>query len=148
MSMELSQQLADLLLRMAKVRVDEIEWELTAEKNRIEIPLLSTDETEKFILDIRRHKISLTKGTLQNRARGCAILARLDYGGPPHRNPDENEIPSPHLHVYREGYGDRWAFPIDSRVFSNTADHWLTLHQFLDYCNVIKPPHFKRGLFT
>jgi hypothetical protein len=36
---------------------------------------------------------------------------RLDLDGPPHRNPDDEEIPWPHLHVYREGYGDKWASP-------------------------------------
>ncbi len=34
----------------------------------------------------------LTKGTYQNRARGVAILARLDFGGAPHRNRDDQEI--------------------------------------------------------
>ncbi|HEY7442131.1 MAG TPA: hypothetical protein VH701_06920 [Vicinamibacterales bacterium] len=28
-----------------------------------------------------------------------------EYGAP-HRNPDDEEIPCPHLHLYREGYGD------------------------------------------
>ena len=148
MSIDLSQHEADLLLAMAKVREDEHEWELSSTQTRIEIPLISEDNLEKFILDIRRHKINLLKGTLQNRARGCIILARLDYGGAPHRNPDEQEIPSPHLHVYKEGYGDKWAYPIDPRIFSNIEDHWQTLHEFLDYCNVTRPPHFKRGLFT
>ncbi|GAD09875.1 hypothetical protein GFGA_1d0839 [Gluconobacter frateurii NBRC 103465] len=148
MSIDLSQHEADLLFHTAKVREDEREWELSPSQIRMEIPLLSEDNTEKFILDIRRHRLNLLKGTLQNRARGCIILARLDYGGQPHRNPDEQEIPSPHLHVYKEGYGDKWAYPIDPSKFSNIEDHWKTLNEFLEYCNVTEPPRFKRGLFT
>lgn len=148
MNIDLSQHEADQLLKMAKVREDEQEWDISSSQTRIEIPLFSENNSEKFILDIRRHKFNLLKGTLQNRARGCIILARLDYGGAPHRNPNDQEIPSPHLHVYKEGYGDKWAKAIDPYIFSDTEDHWKTLHEFLDYCNVIRPPHFKRGLFT
>ncbi|KJU85379.1 prophage protein [Candidatus Magnetobacterium bavaricum] len=39
------------------------------------------------------------------------ILLRLCFGGHPHRNPDDTEISSPHLHRYREGYADKWAYP-------------------------------------
>jgi hypothetical protein len=36
---------------------------------------------------------------------------RLDLDGPPHRNPDDQEIPCPHLHIYRAGYGDSGPSP-------------------------------------
>ena len=61
------------------------------------------------MFDVTRAQIKLTKATYQNRARQAIILMRLDLDGPPHRNPDETEIPRPHLHIYREGFGDKWA---------------------------------------
>jgi hypothetical protein len=35
------------------------------------------------------------------------VLVRLDLGGAPHRNPFDEEIGVPHLHLYREGFGDK-----------------------------------------
>jgi hypothetical protein len=92
--------------------------------------------------------VVLTKGTYQNRARGVAILARLDFGGAPHRNPDDQEVPCPHLHLYREGYGDRWAVPLPAERFSDASDSWLLLLEFLQFVNVTVPPDVRRGLFT
>jgi len=75
-------------------------------------------------------RLLLTKGTYQNRARGVAILARLDFGGAPHRNPDDEEITCPHLHLYREGYGDRSAVPLPAERFSDAGDPWVLLQSF------------------
>jgi len=85
---------------------------------------------------------------VQNRARQIIILARLDYGGPAHPNPDGEEIPCPHLHLYKEGYGDKWAFPIPQDKFPNIGDQWETLSDFMKYINVIKQPAIIRELFT
>ena len=103
---------------------------------------------KSFLLDVGRGKLDLLKGTYQNRGRQIIVLARLDFGGQPHRNPDDVEVPSPHLHVYREGYGDKWAIPVPSSSFSNIADLWQTLDDFLRYYNVTQPPRIRQGLFS
>ena len=54
----------------------------------------------------------------------------------------------PHLHVYREGYGDKWAVPVPADRFGNLADVWQTLSDFMGYCNITQPPRIQRGLFT
>ena len=51
---------------------------------------------------------------------------RLDLDGPPHRNPDEAEIPCPHLHIYSEGFGDKWAMAAPADRYSNTLDLFST----------------------
>jgi len=88
----------------------------------------------------------VAKGSLQNRARQTIVLARLDFGGQPHRNPNGKEIASPHLHLYREGYGDKWAFPIKAGEFPNIDDAWKTLGDFMRYCNITKPPAIQARL--
>ena len=85
---------------------------------------------------------------LQNRGRQVVVLVRLDLGGAPHRNPDDVEVPAPHLHVYREGYGDKWAMAVPRDRFRDLADVWTALEDFLRFCNVTQPPHIERGLFT
>jgi hypothetical protein len=113
----------------------------------ITVPLLSSSGTEEFLLDVRRNRINLTKGTFQNRSRSVIILARLDVGGAPHRNPDGQEVQCPHLHIYREGYGDKWAVPAGSRLMLG-ADHWSAIQAFMSFCNVVKQPNFNPGLFA
>ena len=148
MSFFLTQAEADALLAMEKQRVDDERVRLPDLGGSLVVPLVSRDGVEAFHLDIARSRINLAKTKYQNRARKTVVLARIDIGGAPHRNPDDSELPCPHIHLYREGYGDRWAFPIDPRIFTNPIDAWQTLAEFLRFCNVTRPPEFDRGLFT
>ena len=144
----LTQAEADVPLTMEKQRTNSAEWDYPDLGGRVTVPLISMDGREQFFLDLRRARIGIAKGTYQNRGRQVAILARLDFGGPPHRNPDDEEIDSPHLHLYREGFGDKWAFPVPSCSFSNLGDPWLTLLDFMRFCNITQPPVINPGLFT
>src|SRR5688500_6587540 len=115
----LTQADADALIAMEKQRVDDNPWDYPGCGGSICVPLISLDRRESFLLDVSRGRLDLLKGTYQNRARQIVVLVRLDFGGQPHRNPDDVEVPSPHLHIYREGYGDKWAIPVPRDVFSN-----------------------------
>src|SRR5687767_6333095 len=100
---DITQDEADALLVMPKHRIDDREWKFPTVGGSLTIPLSSENKRESFFLDIRRGRIDLAKGSYQNRARQVVILARLDFGGQPHRNPNGEEIASPHLHLYKEG---------------------------------------------
>ena len=121
--MNLTQAEADALIAMAKHRVDGTEWDYPDLGGAASIPLVSADRREQFMLDLRRGGIDLAKGTYQNRGRQVVVLVRLDFGGAPHRNPDGEEIDSPHLHLYREGFGDKWAVPVPADDFRDVAIH-------------------------
>ena len=136
----LTQSDADALIGLAKYRIDDTQYDYPELGGSISVPLTSKDRKEHFILDISRGRIDLSKGTYQNRGRQAIVLVRLDFGGPPHRNPDGEEIGCPHLHVYREGYGDKWAVPVPFDRFLNLTDNWQTLEDFMRYCNVVKTP--------
>lgn len=103
-------------------------------------------ERTSFFLDIAREEFNLRKHSFQNRVYTRIILLRLDLGASGHRNPDGQEIRGPHLHVYREGYEDKWAYPLPNG-FSDPNDAFTTLEQFMDYCNIIKKPIINRKLF-
>ena len=128
-------------------RIDSTPWDYPALGGRLNLPLVSADKREKFFLDITRSRINLAKGTYQNRGRQVVVLVRLDFGGASHRNPDGSEIGSPHLHLYREGYGDRWAFDVPSDQFTSISDPWQTLEDFMRFCKVVRVPVIRRGLF-
>ncbi len=146
----LTQTEAKMLIALEKRRVDEREWLYPGPGlgGTLTIPLVSTDRREPFVLDIRRSRIDLTKGTYQNRGRQIAVLLRLDFGARPHRNPDGEEIGSPHLHVYREGFGDKWAYPPPMDRFADLNNSWQTLEDFMRYCNIVEPPVIRQGVFT
>ena len=142
----LSQSDADALLGMDKVRVGDDQVTFPDLGGRIEIPLVSPDHREAFSLDINRKRISLTTG-YQTRGRQTIVLARLDFAAP-HRNPDGTEVGVPHLHLYREGYGDKWAIPVPDGLLTVPDNPWQVLQDFMSYCHIIEVPNFVRGLFS
>ncbi|MDD3926511.1 MAG: hypothetical protein PHT33_07620 [bacterium] len=144
----ITQAEADALIGLEKHRIDEQKYDFPFMGGALALSLQSVDRREQFLLDISRGRINLLRGKYQNRARQVVTLVRLDFGGPPHRNPDDKEIPCPHLHVYREGFGDKWAVPIPSKHFSRINDLYGTLEDFMMFCNITKMPYIQRGLFT
>ena len=145
---DLIQEEADGLIAMAKFRFNNDVSDYPGMGGVLTVPLISQDRREHFLLDISRGRIDLLKGKYQSRGRQVVVLVRLDFGGSPHRNPDEREIGCPHLHLYREGHGDKWAMPVPTEHFPNLDDLWQTLSDFMTYCNIVEPPTINRGLFT
>jgi len=145
---DLRQEEADALIALSKFKINNDPHNYTGTSGSLVVPLTSEDRREDFLLDIYRGRIDLLKGTYQTRGRQIIVLARLDFGGAPHRNPDGIEVPSPHLHLFREGFGDKWAIPLPIDAFPNISDLWKTLDDFMRYCNVVDQPNIVRGLFT
>lgn len=144
----LTQTEADALTKTEKHRVNDQRWDYPDVGGYIRIPLVSANQREEFLLDVSRGRIDLAKGTYQNRGRQVVVLVRLDFGGAPHRNPDGEEIAAPHIHLYRQGFGDKWAFSVPVDQFPDLGDPWQTLNDFMRYCNVVERPNIQRGLFT
>lgn len=144
---ELTQEDADHLIAMEKHRADEEQRGFPQAGESVSAPLVSADGREEFVMDLYRGRIDLGKVTYQTRARKVEPLVRLDLGND-HRNPDGEEVPGPHIHVYREGYGLRWAHAVDPSDFPNVEDLWEAYGSFLEYCRISRPPRIERTLFT
>lgn len=95
---------------------------------------------EWFILDLGRGKRRTIKLKFQTRARKVVILLRLDLNGAPHTNPDGEVVEGSHLHRFREGFGDRWAQPIDPAQFSDPSDPTTSVREFCRLCRIAGPP--------
>jgi hypothetical protein len=125
---ELSQAEADRLIGLEKhyLHSEPVSFPNLGEKVCLELE--SNDRKEFFLLDITRGRIDVRK-----------ILV-----GPKHRNPDGEEVVCPHIHRYKEGYGDKWAYEIGTdefkEVFTNPQDLFITIEEFMDYCNIITKP--------
>jgi len=102
--------------------------------------LTAIEGREKFLLDLWRGTIRISKLKFQERVRITSVLARLDVNGAPHTNPDLTTVPGTHLHLYREGFEDRWAFPVDAKLFSRLGDPAAIFRDFCAFCNIVEPP--------
>jgi len=147
MSLILTQQEAEALLALEKHYLGTDHFAFPGLGGSLHIPLHSMGRREEFNLDVTRGRILLSKNTFQTRARKVVILARLDLDGPSHRNPDGEEIDCPHLHLYREGYGDKWATPLPE-AFCGIDDTMQLLDTFMDYCRIVGKPMIDGGLFV
>ena len=160
---DITQAEADALIAMEKHCVEDKSWLFPEAGSRLAVPLVSPDKRENFMLDITRATIRLTKATYQNRGRQAIILMRLDLDGPPHPNPESvpagpgyawlvpyagKAMACPHLHLYIEGYGDKWAIPAPVDRYPNVADLFSTFEAFMTQCNITRLPQIDRGLFS
>lgn len=154
MSIYLTQTEADFLFEIGKIPENKDEtYNFPVSGKKIVIPFVSADKRESFLIDINRASIKLEKITYQNRVRKSIILRRLDIEGAPHSNPlveivprlipsgyNGVEIPTPHLHVYIEGYHHKWAIPAQDIIDIANKDNFDILVEFFKYCNVINNP--------
>lgn len=102
--------------------------------------LVSLDDRESFLLDVWRGTLRLTKLKFQNRVRTAIVLVRLDVDGAPHTNPDGQRLLGTHLHLFKEGYDDRWAYPVDPSAFTLLSDPGATFQEFCAFCEIESPP--------
>lgn len=144
-----------------KISKAEIEYLLNLEQNckssqkyifpslggKIEIELSSTDKKEDFLLDVWRSHIDLTRTKFQNRARNTIPLVRLDINSAPHKNPDGEQLAGTHLHIYKEGYNDKFAYSLPGE-FTDCKSPGDFLEKFMDYCHIIKKPIIEEDLFV
>jgi hypothetical protein len=102
--------------------------------------LAGPNNRETFLLDVWRGTLRLSKLKYQNRVQTAVILVRLDVDGAPHTNPDGEKLLGTHMHLFKEGFDDRWAYPVDFMKFTVLSDPGKTLHDFCAFCNIEAPP--------
>ena len=102
--------------------------------------LAALDDRERFLLDIWRGTLRLSKLKFQNRVRTVVVLVRLDVDGAPHTNPDGQTLSGTHIHLFREGFDDKWALPVDSKAFTLLSDPGTTFQEFCSLCKIESPP--------
>lgn len=131
----LTQSDADALIAMVKTFAKPVEINLTPGLDE-SYELIGADKREHFVLDVWRGTIRLSKIKYQTRGRTVVVLVRLDIDGSPHTNPDGTSVGRSPLHLYREGYDDKWAYPLDPVEFANPADLTRAFDDFCHLCNI------------
>jgi hypothetical protein len=149
----ITQSEADFLFGMDKIPEDDLEYDFPTSGKKITVKFTSSDKREKFLFDITRGSIKISKITYQNRARKAFILRRLDIDGPSHINPNVETVPlpflkpyngkelsTPHLHYYVEGFEEKWAVPANDVLNTTNIDMYDLMEEFFKYCNVKQLP--------
>lgn len=135
---------AERLLRLLKELVVNRPIAFPPLKAFVTLEAVAPGTNEQFQIDIVRKTLHVRKCTYQTRHKKSVPLLRVDIGGPPHTNPDGVEIPCPHIHVYKENYEDKWAYPLHMHMNTDPDDLVQVLIDFLEYNNVTNPPNVIR----
>lgn len=161
--MGLSKEEADTLFKMRKIPAKSVSLSFPEEGDRLEIELCSEDKRYNFQADINRKGNKAKKLIYQNRSNKVYVLRRLDFIGAPHGNPSAEiddellnkyknaDIPCPHVHLYVEGFNDKWAVPLDEILeikIEESDDSYTLMEKFFNYCNIEIPEFKPIGLFT
>lgn len=112
--------------------------------------LLATTTKDSFILHFRRGSIELKKFTYNKTIRTCVVLLRYDAMGR-HTNPPEADgktFDGPHVHLYREGFDDKWAFPVTEIGLSDNPPPTMedVFNKIASFCNIVGCPHIQSSL--
>ena len=76
------------------------------------------------------------------------MLLRFDALGR-HTNPDGKSFDGPHVHIYKDGYDDKFAFSVSEiGIDENNLQTDAVLIQFLTYCNIVNCPKNQLALFN
>jgi hypothetical protein len=144
----LTQNEAEALIAIEKTCLDNNSYNYPQMGEKLQIPLFSLDSKERFMLDIFRARIDITKTTNHMRVRTNIPLVRLDLGKSLyHRNPDGVEIWGPHVHFYREGYELKYAWALPTNGLSESENLKISFEEFKTYCNIIKLPAIQWDIF-
>jgi len=106
----------------------------------------SRENKELFLLDFYRGSFELTKYTVNKRYRQTVILLRYDNAGR-HTNPDGVFFEGRHVHLYREGFNDKFAFPISEVGVADTDSIDTVFSKIMHFCNVKRFPIIEVPMF-
>lgn len=127
----------DDLLSPIKLGPSPIQWsrQINAIKNN-----------EFFLLDFYRGSFELSKYTINSRYRQIIVLLRYDNGGR-HTNPDGQLFEGPHVHLYREGFNGKFAFPVSEIGVVNSDSMETVFTKIMHFSNVKKFPTIEVTMF-
>lgn len=137
----ITQAEAERLIKMLKKAYDELFY--LPEHGKNQFVVVGDTQKDKFTIQFYRGEINAEKYSINALVnKNNTTLLRLDIVPPTsdkkHRNPGQDElITGSHWHIYREGYGDKFAYPAKDISGEDFYDHSL---EFFKKFNIIKAP--------
>ena len=136
---KLSQDEADRLIRMLKTTLT-TEINFPTMNTATEFDVQGDTTHDLFTIKIFRSKIKHNKYAFGARIKKDSILLLELHINPgnPHSNPDGEKIIGSHWHIYREGYGRKFAFPASDLYDDNFVENTMF---FFERFNLIEKPN-------
>jgi hypothetical protein len=136
---ELSQSEFDYLMSQEKEFEDKSTILLGPAPLQWSKKIISTSTKDTFSLDFYRGTFRLEKYTYNHRFKQNTVLIRFDSYGM-HTNPDGEKMEGFHVHIYKEGFGDKFAYPASHFGIKDSDTIEVVLQRILRYCNINKIP--------
>jgi len=108
--------------------------------------IVCTQEHESFVLDFYKGSLELSRYTFNKRYRQTLIMLRYDNEGR-HTNPDGISFDGRHVHLYREGYNDKFAFPVEEIGIFTDAPVEVVFNKIMSYCKIRRYPSIQFRIF-
>ena len=135
--LELTQAQADALLRVGKIFLDKSSIVVNRPFNfRRDLQSVANQE-DKFYLNVSQTSIEFSKYSTTTRFFSIPLARACISEDAIHENPDGEMIRGPHIHIYKEGYNDCFAEPLEKHGFT-TTEIANFLDEFLKYCFIEK----------
>ena len=93
-----------------------------------------SQEKEKKILGMHLHSC---RTFLMSEARALLKCKKCS---------DKNALNQQIEKYYKEGFDDKWAYPLPNDIFKNLDNKWDILVSFMTYCNITDVPNFNGKL--
>ena len=132
---DLSQSEFDFLMSLEKEFEDKSTIVLGPAPLQWSRRLKSTTTNDNFSLDFYRGTFKIQKYTYNHRYNQTLAVFRFDSFGT-HTNPDGEKLTGFHVHLYKEGFGDKFAYPASEFGIDETDSMDIVLQKFLVYCKV------------
>ncbi len=135
---ELRQSQADRLLKVGKFFIDKSPIIINRPLNtQRDLQSVENDE-DKFYLNISQTAIEFGKYSTITRFFSVPLARVCIDEDCVHENPDDVIIKGSHIHIYKEGYRDRFAYPLEDYSFSSNTEIAHFLPEFLKFCGIEK----------
>ncbi|MFV0482223.1 MAG: DUF6978 family protein [Campylobacteraceae bacterium] len=157
----------EMALKLFEIEKYTIETQYILPKHleNLTIVAKSFDDENNFAIHINRKSLEIQKVGLS--LNSTITLRRVDFFGG-HNNPTEILLypdndrllelmerykgfrfsRQSHIHVYIDGYEEKWAFPLSEFGISDNANIQVQARLFFHYCNIINNPQLNYGDIT
>lgn len=137
--MTLTQEKFNELMSLEKF-IEAKKYLLPGQNEKNSVSVSDVNGYEKFILDVNRKGSFENKCTIQTRYinEGTTIIVCLDINGPEHMNPDGRILSRNHIHIYKEGFEDKYAYDLDEFDWDLFQNIFSLILLFADYCRYNK----------
>ena len=138
MPLNLSNDVYQQLMQMPKIFIGP-RFQLPMDDETLTYTLQAVNSLETFSLRVERKTIFELRRSKFNTSFTREPIFRLEVEGRPHINPDGEKIGRNHVHVYKEGYGLSWTYPLETfseTLFKNPDEFNSLFADFCEYCNI------------